>query len=101
MIRDTLSGDWAAIWPIFEEIVRAGDAYAYPADTDKPTAEALWMTKPERTFVFEHDGKILAPITSKPTRKDRVSMSVTAATWCHPSPAAWVSRVKCASTHKA
>ena len=59
MIRDALPGDWPAIWPIFEEIVRAGDAYAYPADTDKPTAEALWMTQPERTFVVEHDGKIL------------------------------------------
>ena len=59
MIRDALPGDWPAIWPIFEEIVRAGDTYAFPADTDGPTAEALWMTKPDRTFVFEHDGKIL------------------------------------------
>jgi L-amino acid N-acyltransferase YncA len=59
MIRDALPGDWPAIWPIFEEIVRAGDAYAYSADTDKPTAEALWMTKPDRTLVFEHDGNIL------------------------------------------
>ena len=59
MIREALPGDWPAIWPIFEEIVRAGDTYAYPVDTDKPTAEALWMTKPDRTFVFEHDGKIL------------------------------------------
>ena len=58
MIRDALPGDWPAIWPIFEEIVRAGDTYAYPADTDNPTAEALWMTKPDHTFVFEHDGKI-------------------------------------------
>jgi len=59
MIRDALPGDWPAIWPIFEEIVRAGDTYAYPADTDKHTAEALWMTKPDRTFVFESDGNIL------------------------------------------
>ena len=59
MIRDALPGDWPAIWPIFEEIVRAGDTYAYPADTDMPTAKLLWMTKPDRNFVFEHDGKIL------------------------------------------
>lgn len=59
MIRDALPGDWPAIWPIFEEIVRARDTYAFPADTDEPTAEALWMTKPDRTFVFEHDGIIL------------------------------------------
>ena len=59
MIRDALPGDWPAIWPIFQEIVRAGDTYAYPTDTDKPTAEVLWMTKPDRTFVFEYDGNIL------------------------------------------
>ena len=59
MIRDALPGDWPTIWPIFEEIVCAGDTYAYPADTDMPTAEALWITKPDRSFVFEHDGKIL------------------------------------------
>ena len=59
MIRDATSHDWPAIWPIFEEIVCAGDTYAYPTDTDMPTAEVLWMTKPERTFVFERDGKIL------------------------------------------
>ena len=59
MIRDALPGNWPAIWPTFEEIVRAGDTYAYPADTDKPAVEALWMTKPDRTFVFEHDGKIV------------------------------------------
>ena len=59
MIRDALPGDWPAIWPIFEEIVCAGDTYAYPADTDRPTAEVLWMTKPDRSFVFEQDGKIL------------------------------------------
>ena len=58
MIREALRGDWQAIWPIFEEIVRAGDTYAYPADTGKPTAQALWMTKPDRTFVFQQDGKI-------------------------------------------
>ena len=63
MIRDALPGDWPAIWPIFEEIVRSGDTYAYPADTDEPTGESLWMTKPDRTFVFEHDGKILGTVS--------------------------------------
>lgn len=41
MIRDALPGDWPATWPIFQEIVRAGDTYAYPEDTDMPTAEVL------------------------------------------------------------
>ena len=59
MIRDALHGDWPAIWPIFKEVVHAGDTYDHPADTDKPTCETLWITKSERTFVFECDGGIL------------------------------------------
>ena len=80
MIRDALPGDWPAIWPIFKEIVRTGDTYTYPADTDKPTAEALWMTKPDRTFVFQYGGKIVGTYYLKKTKKDRVIMSATAAT---------------------
>ena len=59
MIRDATSHDWQVIWPIFEEVVRAGDTYAYPADTNKAKAKSLWMGQPARTFVFEDDGKIL------------------------------------------
>ncbi len=59
MIRDATPADWPAIWPIFREITRAGDTYAYAVDTDEATAESLWIKKPDRTFVFEEDGKIL------------------------------------------
>ena len=69
MIRDALPGDWPAIWPIFKKVVRAGDTYGCPADTYKPTSEALWITKPERTFVFERDGKILGTYYLKTNHK--------------------------------
>lgn len=59
MIREATTADWPNIWPIFSEITRAGDTYAYPVDTDIETAERLWMRKPDRTFVFEEDGEIL------------------------------------------
>ena len=59
MIREATAADWPNIWPIFSEITKAGDTYAYPVDTDRSTAEMLWMTKPDRTFVLEENGEIL------------------------------------------
>jgi len=59
MIREAATADWPSIWPIFSDITKAGDTYAYPVDTDITTAKSLWMNKPERTFVYEEDGEIL------------------------------------------
>ena len=33
MIRDATSEDWASIWPIFRQVVQAGDTYAYDKET--------------------------------------------------------------------
>ena len=58
-IREASSSDWNNIWPIFEEVVSAGDTYAYPATTNKSDAEAIWLSKPRMTFVVEDTGRIL------------------------------------------
>lgn len=42
-IREATDSDWDAIWPIFSEVVSAGDTYAYPSNTDKASAEKIWM----------------------------------------------------------
>jgi ribosomal protein S18 acetylase RimI-like enzyme len=52
-IRPATAADFAAIWPIFREIARAGDTYAYPADISKEEAEHVWMQLPRQTFVAE------------------------------------------------
>ena len=45
--------DWlTGIWPIFQEVVRAGDTLAFSPDTDEPTAREQWMLPaPARVFV--------------------------------------------------
>jgi GNAT superfamily N-acetyltransferase len=60
-IREATDADWAAIWPFFREIVRAGETYVYPRDLDEPTARALWMVGPPgRTVVaVDEDGTVL------------------------------------------
>ncbi|MEL6447712.1 MAG: N-acetyltransferase [Pseudomonadota bacterium] len=58
-IREATSDDFAAIWPIFEDIVSQGVTYAYPRDTTRADAERSWMTNPRVTFVAEDAGVIV------------------------------------------
>ena len=59
IIREATAADFEAIWPIFSEIVSAGDTYAYPVDTTRENAERLWIQQPRMTFVAEDGGDIL------------------------------------------
>jgi len=59
-IREAVSDDFVSIWPIFYEIVSRGDTYAYATDTTQEQAKVLWMDMPERTYVVEEGGHILA-----------------------------------------
>jgi L-amino acid N-acyltransferase YncA len=58
-IREATDADFEQIWPIFQEIVAAGETYTYPPDTTKEEAKQLWLDVPRRTFVAEDDGEIL------------------------------------------
>ena len=59
LIRQATDADFDAIWPIFQQIVSAGDSYAYPPDTNQTQARHLWMAVPAATYVVEQDGQIL------------------------------------------
>lgn len=59
IIRESTSDDFEKIWPIFHEVVAAGDTYAYDRDTSKAEAYRQWIEKPEKTFVAVEDGKVL------------------------------------------
>ncbi|WP_113953218.1 GNAT family N-acetyltransferase [Arenicella xantha] len=58
-IREATKSDWDSIWPMFHEIVLAGETYAYETSTTKKQAEKIWLEAPRKTYVFEEDGKIL------------------------------------------
>jgi len=58
-IREASKEDWDTIWPIFNEVVAAGDTYAYEVDTTKEQAEKIWLDAPRKTYVFEEDKVIL------------------------------------------
>ena len=57
-IREATKSDWENIWPIFSEIVSAGETYAYDPATTKEQAEKIWLETPRKVYVFEEDGEI-------------------------------------------
>ena len=58
-IREATQDDFARIWPIFHEIVAAGETYGYPRDIAQEQSRELWIDVPRKTFVFEENGQIL------------------------------------------
>lgn len=58
-IREATKSDWESIWPIFSEIVSAGETYAYDLATTKEQAEKIWLETPRKVYVFEEEGEIL------------------------------------------
>lgn len=58
-IREAEKKDFEKIWPIFYEIVSAGETYGYSQNTTKEGAENIWMKYPVKTFVIEENNEIL------------------------------------------
>lgn len=72
MIRPMTPEDWPHVWPFFDEIVQAGETYAYPLDLTSEQAQALWtMAPPGQTVVLEGDGQVLGSATMGPNRPGR------------------------------
>lgn len=64
-IRYATAADWPGIWPFFDEIVQAGETYAYDPAMTSDDARALWLDGSERTVVAVsgEDGSILGSAT--------------------------------------
>ncbi len=58
-IREATREDFEQIWPLFHEIVAAGETYAYPQDITREEALKIWMDAPRKTYVFEDGGQVL------------------------------------------
>jgi L-amino acid N-acyltransferase YncA len=58
-IREATDADFEQIWPIFQEIVAAGETYTYLPDTTREEAKRLWLELPRQTFLAEDGEEIL------------------------------------------
>jgi GNAT superfamily N-acetyltransferase len=73
-IRPATVDDWPRIWPIFWEIVDAGETYAYPLDLTSEQARDLWLYEPPgQTVVYVDGDRVLGSATMGPNRPGRGS----------------------------
>jgi L-amino acid N-acyltransferase YncA len=71
-IREATPDDWAAIWPIFTEVVQAGETYAFDPAMTSEQAAGLWMERPPgHTVVALVDGEVVGTAKMGPNRPAR------------------------------
>jgi L-amino acid N-acyltransferase YncA len=86
VIRVATPADWPAIYPIFHEIVEAGETYAYPAGLTSEQARALWTEPPPGQTVVAYDGEvILGSAKMGPNRPGRGAHVATASFMVDPA----------------
>jgi ribosomal protein S18 acetylase RimI-like enzyme len=67
-IRELGTDEFDLVWPIFRDVVRAGDTYSYPPDITFEQARALWLTPPSRVFVALDDGEPVGCYMMRPNQ---------------------------------
>lgn len=58
-IRPATDADFASLWPIFREVVRCGDTYAFLPGTTESEAKTIWLDVPVATYVGILDGEVV------------------------------------------
>jgi L-amino acid N-acyltransferase YncA len=58
-IRLAIEADYGPISNIFHEVIAAGDTYAFDPKTSRQEALAYWFRADTRTYVAEHDRRVV------------------------------------------
>ena len=58
-IKEASTQDFDLIWPIFHEVAKAGETYAFCTDTSKEEALDIWVKAPRKTYIALNDGEVL------------------------------------------
>ncbi|HSV65266.1 MAG TPA: GNAT family N-acetyltransferase [Mycobacteriales bacterium] len=73
-LRRATQPDWPAIWPVWHEVVAAGETYCWAPDTPEAEARALWMLpEPAEVWVAARDGAVVGTAVLKPNQPGRGS----------------------------
>ena len=71
-IRPATEADWPRIWPVFDEVVQAGETYAFPLDLTLESGRGWWMERPPgETVVLEEGEELLGTAKMGPNRPGR------------------------------
>jgi L-amino acid N-acyltransferase YncA len=58
-IKEASIHDFDLIWPIFYEVAKAGETYAFRTDTSKEEALNIWVKTPRKTYIALDDGEVI------------------------------------------
>jgi ribosomal protein S18 acetylase RimI-like enzyme len=67
-IRTANDTDFPGIWTIFQQVVAAGDSYAYSAKTTRQEARRIWTAAPAVAHVAEEGDRVVGTYTLKPNQ---------------------------------
>jgi RimJ/RimL family protein N-acetyltransferase len=68
VIREIAAADFALLWPIFRDVVAAGDTYSYPPDITFEEAKRLWTSGDARCFIVEVEGRCIGRYMLRPNQ---------------------------------
>lgn len=69
LIREYADGDWPYVWPVFREVVAAGETFAYDPEWSYEQARGVWvLAPPGRTVVACEGGRVLGTAHVGPNR---------------------------------
>ena len=71
VIRPATEDDDDAIWALFQEVVRAGDAFAFDERTTREEALRLWCGPGSAAYVAVVEGEVLGTYYVKPNQPGR------------------------------
>ncbi|MDX6284608.1 MAG: hypothetical protein QOG53_93 [Frankiales bacterium] len=67
LIRRATDANWPLLWPIWHEIVSAGDTYVWdPATTEDDAREVWLLPRPAETWLAENDGVVVGTYQLRP-----------------------------------
>ena len=70
-IRPASAQDDGAIWALFQEVARAGDAFAFDEHTTREEALRLWRGRGSAAYVALLDGEVAGSYYIKPNQPGR------------------------------
>jgi ribosomal protein S18 acetylase RimI-like enzyme len=68
VIREIAAADFGLLWPVFRNVVAAGDTYSYPPDITFEEAQRLWTSGDARCFVGEVEGRCIGGYMLRPNQ---------------------------------
>jgi GNAT superfamily N-acetyltransferase len=58
-VREYRESDWPQVWPILEQVIRAGDTFCYDPRQSETQAHDLWVASPPAHVVVAFEGEAL------------------------------------------